>query len=246
MVTRERPVGERGPATFTLSPSCQLFHIARFSLGLSGCGGGKVLRMSLKCSLSQGCSTALVQLLCTPFTRTSPVDGWSRLISAWLCHSSSAGEAGMPVCPVGFPARAGIGHALQWSGLIDSPHPDAHLLTLSVSAFVRSNFLASASGSVTSTTSALLRLRLTLSVSHQLLLLCHSKPVSLRTFQMWCRCAHHRQPVRSLTQSPPQRRKRPASAPVLLTLGFPAYLRQDALPLRCCVDGPASTSVARL
>src|SRR5215207_5005631 len=58
--------------------------------------------------------------------------------------------------------------------------------------------------------------------------------------------AHRRQPVRSLTQGPPQRRKRPASGCVLLTVGFPAYLRQDALALRCCVDGPASTSVARL
>src|SRR5215211_3435814 len=58
--------------------------------------------------------------------------------------------------------------------------------------------------------------------------------------------AHRRQPVRSLTQGPPQRRKRPASGCVLLTVGVPAYLRQDALALRCCVDGPASTSVARL
>src|SRR5215208_6268582 len=49
---------------------------------------------------------------------------------------------------------------------------------------VRSNFLASASGSVTSTPPPLLRLRLTLPVSHQLRVLCHSKPASLRTFQM--------------------------------------------------------------
>ncbi len=34
-----------------------------------------------------------------------------------------------------FPARAGIGHCLKRTGLVDSPHRDAHLLTLSVSAF---------------------------------------------------------------------------------------------------------------
>ena len=34
-----------------------------------------------------------------------------------------------------FPTHAGIGYGLKRSGLIDSPHRDAHLLTLSVSAF---------------------------------------------------------------------------------------------------------------
>jgi hypothetical protein len=33
------------------------------------------------------------------------------------------------------PATSGIGYRLERTGLIDSPHRDAHLLTLSVSAF---------------------------------------------------------------------------------------------------------------
>jgi len=82
-----------------------------------------------------------------------------------------------------FPARAWIGYGLQWTGLVEPPHRDAHLLAFSVSAFDQI-FLASASGSVTSTTSPLLRLRLTLPVSHQLRVLCQSKPVSRKTFQM--------------------------------------------------------------
>jgi hypothetical protein len=70
-----------GSVTFTVSPSCQLFHTTRFSSGLSSCGGGgRVLRMALNCSLSQGWSTALAQLR-TPLTRTSPVAGWNKLMS---------------------------------------------------------------------------------------------------------------------------------------------------------------------
>jgi hypothetical protein len=70
-----------GSVTRTASPSCQLFHLARFSSGLGGSrDGGRVLRICVNCSLSQGWSTALAQLL-TPFTRTSPVAGWNKLMS---------------------------------------------------------------------------------------------------------------------------------------------------------------------
>jgi hypothetical protein len=122
-----------GSVTFTVSPSCQLFHTTRFSPGLSSCGGGgKVLRMALKCSLSQGWSPALVQFL-TPLTRTFPVAGWKE-----------AHELGCAIPQVlvrvtcwfalHLPARSGIGHCLKRSGLIYSPHRDACLFTLSVSA----------------------------------------------------------------------------------------------------------------
>src|SRR5215217_5803318 len=81
------------------------------------------------------------------------------------------------------PAGSGIGHGLKRSRLIEAPHRQTQLLALPVSAFDQV-FLASASGSTISTTSPLLRLRSTLPVSHQLRVLCHSKPASLRTFQM--------------------------------------------------------------
>ena len=82
-----------------------------------------------------------------------------------------------------FQARARIGHALKRSRLIKSPHPHSQLLALCVSALDQI-FLASASGSVTSTTSPLLPLPFTVPVSHQLRVLCQSKPASLRTFQI--------------------------------------------------------------
>jgi hypothetical protein len=66
-----------GNVTLSVSPSCQLFHKAWFSSGLtlpSSRGGGKSLRMASNCSLSQGWSTALGQLR-TPFARTLPVAG---------------------------------------------------------------------------------------------------------------------------------------------------------------------------
>src|SRR5215208_5534800 len=109
---------------------------------------------------------------------------------------------------------------------------------------VRSNFLASASGSVTSTTSPLLRLRLTPRLAPA------TGPLPLKTglFEDLPDGvgAHFGQPVRSLTQSPTQTRKRPSSGAILLPIGFPARLRKDALPLGCRVDGLAATSVAWL
>jgi hypothetical protein len=33
------------------------------------------------------------------------------------------------------PATSGVGYGLEWTGLVEPPHRDAHLLTLSVSAF---------------------------------------------------------------------------------------------------------------
>jgi hypothetical protein len=64
-----------GKVIFTESPSCQLFHSARFcSAPSTSFDGGKVSITAVSSSLSQGWSTSLVARL-SPRTRTSQVAG---------------------------------------------------------------------------------------------------------------------------------------------------------------------------
>ncbi len=72
-----------GSVMRTLNPSCQLLHTRRFSSAGSdrlAASLGMLSRIASSSCFSQGWSTALAQLR-TPFTRTSPVAGWNRVIS---------------------------------------------------------------------------------------------------------------------------------------------------------------------
>ncbi len=77
--SRSRSGGKSsGKVKRVVRPACQTAHAACTRAGSHAAGAGNAARISLRCSCSQGCSTAFVHR-CAGCSRTWPEAGWNRV-----------------------------------------------------------------------------------------------------------------------------------------------------------------------